>query len=359
MELKESQKDQITTRVEQILRTNFSGPKSEIKIHRDRLNFACPYCGDSTNVHKKRANIYWKNLIYHCYNDGCGKHTNLVSFLKDYNRAINNIEDLSFFLDYIRHNQVITPTKEYLEVNVFQELKDYAIPLSTIKAKLNLVTPSENMKIEKYLKARFMHHRMEHFMYSEKAQQLYIFNLTADKKNTVGWQIRNFGKDRTKYVSFNIEKINHLVLDRKIDLLEDQIVKMNTLSLFFGIFYADFTKPVTIFEGPIDSFLISNSIAITGSDKPTDMFDDISTVRYLFDNDLAGRRVMEQKLKRKKRVFMWNKLMRDFKIQPRLANMKSIKDLNELIEYCWKTKNEAIKNLDKYYTDHPLDIRNV
>jgi hypothetical protein len=134
---------------------------------------------------------------------------------------------------------------------------------------------------------------------------------------------------------------------------------MNTLSLYFGIFYTDFSKPVTIFEGPIDSFLVSNSIAITGSDKPTDMFDDISTIRYLFDNDNAGRRIMEWKLKKRKKVFMWNKLMRDYKIQPRLANMKQVKDLSELIEYCWKTKNDAIKNLDKYYTDNPLDIRSV
>lgn len=359
MEITELQKNQIISKVELVLRDNFSGPKSEVKLHRDRLNFSCPYCGDSTNIHKKRANIYWKNLIYHCYNDGCSKHTNLVNFLKDYDRSISNIQDLTFLLDYIRTNQVVKVTKEYLEVNVFQELKEYSIPLSVIKKKLNLVDYTESMKLEKYLKARFMHNRLDHFMYSKKMDQLYIFNLTPDKKSTVGWQIRNFNPAMTKYVSFNIEKINHLILDKKIDLSEEQIIKMNTLSLFFGIFYTDFSKTTTIFEGPIDSFLISNSIAITGTDKPTDMFDEIRTIRYLFDNDVAGRRTMEEKLKRRKKVFMWNKLVRDFKIQPRLANMKTIKDLNDLVEYCWKTKNEAIKHIDKYYTENPLDIRSV
>ena len=359
MEISEAQKNQITSRVESVLRENFSGPKSEVKFHRDRLNFACPYCGDSTNIHKKRANIYWKNLIYHCFNDGCSKHTNLVSFLRDYNKAVQSTDDLSFYLDYIRQNQVVVVTKEYLEVNVFQSLKDNSIPLDVVKKKLRLLSPSENMKIEKYLKARFMHNRLEHFMYSEKYDQLFIFNLTADKKSTIGWQIRNFTPGRTKYVSFNIEKINQMVLDRNIEAPEEEIAKMNTLSLYFGIFYTDFSKTTTVFEGPIDSFLISNSIAITGSDKPTDMFDDISTIRYLFDNDNAGRRTMEQKLRKKKRVFMWNKLLKDFKIQPRIANMKSVKDLNELIEYCWITKNEAVKHLDKYYTDNPLDIRSI
>lgn len=359
MEITESQKNQIISKVESILRENFNGPKSEVKLQRDRLNFACPYCGDSTNIHKKRANIYWKNLIYHCFNDGCSKHTNIVNFFKDYNRSINNKDDLSFYLDYIRTNQVTVATKEYLEVNVFQELKEYSIPLETIKNVLKLVTPNESMKIEKYLKGRFMHNRLDHFMYSEKSNQLYIFNLTPDKKSTIGWQIRNFGDYQAKYVSFNIEKINHLILDKKIEKTEEEIIKMNTLSLFFGIFYTDFSKPVTIFEGPIDSFLMNNSIAITGSDKPTEMFDDISTIRYLLDNDFAGKRVMEFKLKRKKKVFMWNKLLRDYKIQPRLAQMNSVKDLNDLVKYCWRTKNEAIKNIDLYYTDNPLDLRSV
>lgn len=359
MEITESQKNQIIHRVEQVLKDNFTGPKSEVKLNRDRLNFACPYCGDSTNQHKKRANIYWKNLMYHCFNDGCGKHTNLVSFLKDFNRSVSTKEDLTFFLDYIRTNQVHTPTKEYLEVSVFQELKDYSIPLDLIKEKLNLVSPSENFKISQYLKSRFMHLKMDRFLYSEKADQLYIFNLTPDGKNTIGWQIRNFKERKTKYVSYNIEKINHLILDKKIESSEEEIIKMNTLSLFFNIFFVNFSKPVTIFEGPIDSFLMSNSIAITGSDKPTDMFDEITNIRYLLDNDLAGRRIMEYKLKRRKKVFMWNKLFKDFKIQPRLAQMKAIKDLNDLIEYCWKTKNDAVKYLDKYYTENPLDIRSV
>lgn len=351
--LTEAQKIQITNRIESILKEEFSGPKTEIKFHRDRVNFACPYCRDSTDVHKKRANIFWKNLMYHCFNDGCKKHTNLISFLKDFNKQITNKDDLSYFLDFIREHQVMVVTKDYLEVNVFQSLKKYSIPLDIIKSKLKLLSPSENFKIEAYLKSRFMHNRMEHFMFNQKTNQLYIFNLTPDKKSTIGWQIRNFNKDRTKYVSFNIEKINHLIYDRKIDETEEEIIKMNTLSLYFGIFYTDFSKPTTVFEGPIDSFLLSNSIALTGSDKPTEMFDDIPTIRYLFDNDVAGRRIMESKLKRKKKVFMWNKLVRDFKVR------EKVKDLNELAIYCWKTKNEAIKNLDKYYTDNPLDIRSV
>jgi hypothetical protein len=128
---------------------------------------------------------------------------------------------------------------------------------------------------------------------------------------------------------------------------------MNTLSLYFNIALVDFMKPVTVFEGPIDSLLCRNSIAISGVDKPTDMFDEIPTIRYLFDNDPAGRKKMEFLLKKRKMVFMWNKIVRDYKVQ------EKVKDFNDLLKYCWNRKNEAIQNYDKYFTNNPLDIRSV
>ena len=354
MEITSQQRENITRKVETILHANFNGPKADVRVYRDRLNFACPYCGDGNSAHKKRANIYWKNLLFHCYNGGCPKrHTNLIQFFKDNNQQVSSKEELIQFLDYIRENQVVVPTKEYLQYNTFQSLIDYAIPVDTIKEKLKLKAPSENLRIEKYLKARFMHRRLEYFLYDSVEEQLYIFNLTPDKKSVVGWQIRNFKPGREKYISYTVEKINRIILDRSIEREDEEIIRMNTLSIYFNIMIADFTKPVTIFEGPIDSLLCPNSIATSGSDKPTEMFDEIPTVRYLFDNDVAGRRVMEAKLKRKKSVFMWNKIVRDYKIR------EKVKDFNELIEYCWKTQNIAAKHFAEYFTENPLDIRSV
>jgi hypothetical protein len=357
MEITLQKRQEITSKVQRILRGNFSGPKAQEKPFRDRLNFACPYCGDSQDSHKKRGNLYWKNLVFHCYN--CSKHTNLVEFFKDHGESITNKDDLILYLDFIRENQVSVSTKEYMELGIFESLRAFSIPLEVVKDKLGLVEPKENLRIEKYLKGRFMHNKLNFFMYDPTEEQVYIFNLTSDMKNTVGWQIRNFKPGREKYISYNIEKINQMVLNRTIELPDEDIVRMNTLSIYFNIALVDFTQPVTIFEGPIDSLICKNSIAISGVDKPTEMFDDIPTVRYLFDNDYPGRKQMEYQLKRRKTVFMWNKLVRDFKVQPRLANMKSVKDFNDLLKYCWNTKNDAIKNFDKYFTNNPLDIRSV
>jgi hypothetical protein len=353
MEISITQQDNLIRKVETILRSNFDGPKSELRVYRDRINFACPYCGDSNDPYKKRANVYWKNLFYHCYNGGCQKHTNIVQFLKDFNQSIGNKEDLVQYLDKIRENQVSRNSKEYLQHTVFRNLIQYGIPLQEIKQKLELIDPSESTKINNYLKARFMHRKMHHFLYDPKEEQLYIFNFASDLRTVIGWQIRNFRKGREKYISYNIEKINREICERGIDLPDEEIIRMNTLSLYYGIMLANFESSVTVFEGPIDSMLISNSIAISGADKPTQMFDEIPTIRYLFDNDVVGRKFMEKKLKRKKTVFMWAKLLKDYKIKDK------IKDFNELIVYCWKNQNEAVKHTNKYFTSNPLDIRSI
>jgi hypothetical protein len=353
MEITEEQKSRLISRTESVLRNQFQGPKTEIRIYRDRINFACPYCGDSHEAHKKRANIYWKNLFYHCYNGGCQKHTNVVQFLRDFDQSVANKEDLVIFLEKIRENQTAQIRREYLQSSVFSNLIEYGIPLSTIKSSLNLKDVSENERLKRYLKARFMHKQFHNFLFDPIEEQLYIFNFAPNQNIVIGWQIRNFRKGREKYISYNIEKINRLIMNRSIDLPDEEIIRMNTLSLYFGIMRVNFEIPVTVFEGPIDSMLMSNSIGIAGADKPTDMFDEIPTIRYFFDNDIAGRRIMEKKLKKKKTVFMWNRFLKDNRIQ------EKIKDFNELVDYCWKNKNDAIKNTSKYFTSNPLDIRSV
>ena len=353
MDITEEQKSRLISRTETVLRNSFQGPKTELRIYRDRINFACPYCGDSHDAHKKRANIYWKNLLFHCYNGGCQKHTNIVQFLRDFDQSISNKDDLIIFLDKIRESQISQVKREYLQSSVFTNLIKYGISLSNIKTKLNLASVSENSRMERYLKARFMHKNLHRFLFDPIEEQLYIFNFAPDEHTVIGWQIRNFRKNREKYISYNIEKINRMILNRSIDISDEDIMKMNTISLYFGIMKADFEKPVTIFEGPIDSMLMSNSIAITGADKPTEMFDEIPTIRYLFDNDIVGLRTMERKLKKKRTVFMWNRFLKDNGIR------EKIKDFNELVEYCWKNKNDAIKNTNSYFTSNPLDIRSV
>lgn len=355
-------RENITNKVKSILVKEFgSGEKSHVKEGYDRLNFACPYCGDSdSNKRKKRGNIYWKNLNFHCFNSGCSKkHGTVIDFLKEHNEKFTNIDNLKTVLDYISENTVVKKRADYLEFGSMKKLNELAIDRDVLKKELNLIEV-KGCKRWNWLKYRMVHKRQEYFLYDDKRDKLFILNLTPDKQKVIGYQIRNFGKYDRKYISSNIQAMHLEILKNKILIPEAEMQKINTLSIWFGIMEINWTTDITIFEGPMDHLLYpGNSLALSGVEKDTTSFDDIERVRYFLDNDRAGRKVMEKKLKERKQVFKWIAFMRDHKIQPIKAEMKEVKDFGDLINYFKFTKQKGFENINKYFTNNPLDIRDV
>ena len=64
----------------------FGNDPQRLKIYQggNRLNFCCPYCGDSKDAKKKRGNLYVDTLTYKCYNGGCAVFKNLNQFTRDF-----------------------------------------------------------------------------------------------------------------------------------------------------------------------------------------------------------------------------------------------------------------------------------
>ena len=60
----------IKSLVQNVINKEFSNQhKRRIDEYADRLNLACPYCGDSSkSVYKKRGNLYFNKLFYICFN---------------------------------------------------------------------------------------------------------------------------------------------------------------------------------------------------------------------------------------------------------------------------------------------------
>ena len=130
----------------------------------------------------------------------------------------------------------------------------------------------------------------------------------------------------------------------------------------------DFQRDVTMFEGPIDAMFIKNSIGLATATRSTEEFDEIPTVRYMFDNDDTGKKKMMQKLKRGKKIFTWEKFFKDTKINmtwdqyissvsknERDKYPKQIGDLNDLVIASWLTKNKCLSNINEYFSDSKLD----
>jgi hypothetical protein len=131
---------------------------------------------------------------------------------------------------------------------------------------------------------------------------------------------------------------------------EEEIEKLNDISTLFGVLNIDFTRPVTVFEGPIDAKFMANSIALCTVGRSVEQFADIPTIRYMFDNDQSGKKAMMSLLKTGKEVFMWSKFISDYKLQE-----YKIKDLNDLVLICYKNKLDAYKYISNYFSSNTLD----
>lgn len=352
-------KDKIKQGVQKILNAFFiSGPKTEIKDLHNRLMFACPYCGDSDiNKRKKRGNLFWDTLYYHCYNGGCNVHKPLYLFFEDFNVNIL-VDDKLAILDYIKKNKSkYTNNSDVLEFDFFKKLNELSVPIDLFYKITDTVPAFKSKEAIQILKQRLLINKLEYF--SWKKNKLFILNLTSDKKNVIGYQIRKISNDDScKYLTYHIERLrqqaNLSILDKCKN--EFELNKLNKFSTIFGILTVDFTKTVTIFEGPIDSMFMQNSIAMTGVTKNSDIFDDIPTVRFFYDNDESGKKAAIQKIKNNISVFLWQKFINDFNLKKYINKGNILKDLNDLVKMCYQNKLDYYKYLDNYFSNKIIDL---
>ena len=324
--------------------------KQKIKEMPGRINFACPYCGDSHNEsYKKRGNLYWTTLQYHCFN--CGIHSDVYSLLKDNHVKFKDTNDSIQVLDYIKDHKISVEDVDNIQHGIFKKLYDIAPTRSELKKGFGLVEIEPGDAPYLYLKNRLLSHKLNHFLYSPSDKRIAVLNIAPDDK-IVGLQTRALDKKRnTRYLTYDIEKISQ-ILKKDIESVDEELAAIKKMSTLFGIMTVNFQVPVTIFEGPLDALFMNNSLALTSVSRSTVVLDEIPTVRYMFDNDKPGKTKMLEKLKNGKQVFVWSKFLTEYNLD---KYHKPIKDLNDLVIASWRDKNQGIKNLDSYFTNSKLD----
>lgn len=342
----------ITDKIIRVLKLNHSDAEKQTVLDgRKRLNFACPYCGDSTvDKRKKRGNLYWDDLFYHCYN--CSVHISLDLFLSEFNESLENNDKIDV-LNYIQANKKIVTYGENLDFYLFETINELALTFEEISLAFNVYPINElSYRVYPYLKSRLLHNKLERFGYNPRTKELYIFNMNRDN-NVVGFQVRCL--DQTggpKYKTWNLERIyDRLKRPLSANYSEIDINNLNKISMIFGILTVDLSREFNIFEGPIDAMFMNNSIGLTGVKKQILDFNEIPTARYFFDNDIEGKNKMIEKIKMGQSVFLWAKFISDYNLPG-----KSIKDFNDLIKYEYKNRKGCLSNLDKYFSNNHLDM---
>lgn len=314
--------------------------KREIQPKHGRLNFACPYCGDSTqDTRKKRGNLYLNDgLFFKCYN--CGKYRGVQKFLKDFNVGLDADE-----IVLVREMEK-TAYKNNLSLDpmIFldrENLVHWGIEREDIERKFKLV-PLDRTKIFVYLKKR-LQPDMTRFSWNEEKQQLYIFHQIPDTTKVLGYQIRNF-KAHPKYLTFKLSRV-YEELGKEVP---EEVYEIDDISTTFGILELDLSKPITVFEGPLDSFLYKNSAATCSSN--IDFPIPLGNLRYMYDYDKAGKEASIKKLGQGSPVFLWQKLLSDMGI----LNINKKVDLTDFLILC-KRKGLKIPKLSTYFSQDKYD----
>lgn len=351
---------------EVVVKAHHEPAKQMIKEMPGRLTMACPFCGDSSTDHKKkRGNLYWDTLQYHCFN--CGEHSNAYQLLKEHHVKFQSTDDSIQIIDYIQEHKMESNTIEVLEHDVFKLAYDLAPTRAELREWFGFREIEPGDPAFFYLRNRLLSGKLDRFMYSPKDKRIVVLNL-APKDKVIGFQTRSLiKKANSRYLTYDLAKI-YEEAEKELVLSEEELASVKKVSTIFGIMLVDFERDVTMFEGPIDSMFIPNSIGLATAGRSTEEFDDIPTIRYMFDNDATGKKKMMEKLKRGRKIFIWEKFLNETKIEKEwelyLKNTdqdnrdkypKQIGDLNDLVIAAWLTKNKCLSKLTDYFTNSKLD----
>jgi hypothetical protein len=350
--------------VQDILYTNHKHEEKRklITQKENQLEMACPVCGDSrTNPTKKRGILYLDSFKYYCWNGECNaKYWTVFKFFKHFGKKIDNVEHINEIQETINKSKKERKTSKLIEsAEHFEYLHNNAIDIKLIENHFLLLESNDCDWGLEFLKSRLLHRFSDRIRFRINRfgnKEVWIFNKINANDKVVGLQIKNldFG---SKYTTKTFPKlVQEMNLNVKLPENPDFLEKITTFSTIFNIFNVNIDKTITIFEGPLDSFFINNSVATAGASKLKTFFDGLDNIRYWFDNDSTGKISCIDKIKTNNPSFLWKK----FFLENKYTN-KKIKDLNELIVYVYNNldKKESIMNINEFFSKNKYDIYNV
>ena len=261
------------------------------RVKADLYNFRCPLCGDSQkNKNKTRGYIYpvKNNTNFKCHN--CGASLSFNNFLKELDPTLHKQYTLEKFKEgHTGRNFVVDEPKFEFAKPVF-------------KKKLDLPKASEVSIAREYLEKRKLNPEKFYFAHKFKewtnTQKQTFSNFYKDEcriiiplydteSNLIGFQGRALESSPNKYITV---------------MISDDAPKI------YGLENVDSTKPIYIVEGPFDSTLVENSVAMCGADVDIGTFG-WSDYIYVFDNEPRNREIVNRiskTISRGDKVIIWS-----------------------------------------------------
>lgn len=253
-------------------------------------NFRCIICGDSdTNKTKARGYIYEKKgrLLFHCHN--CGASLSLANFIKTVDQNLYNEMQLE------RIQEKKTPEQLDYEQFVEKMKKPVFLKSGPLKGLKKVSQLSPDHKIKKFVVNRMIpnpyHAKLfacPNFMtfvnglipnkFSEDAlkhdEMRLLIPFFDEDKNLHAFQGRSLRNNKTKYIT--------IVLDESKPKV-------------YGLDTVNFNEKVHVFEGPIDSMFVPNTIATAGGEMiPALKSFDKSKLVIVYDNEPRSKETIKK-----------------------------------------------------------------
>jgi hypothetical protein len=338
-----------------VLASEFSSDiKREPRSHSDRIAFSCVYCGDShKDPRKKRGNIFSATMQYHCFNGDCNAHMSVYNFFKDKHLLSNFTPAEQSYMKETGSNRLIDLKKIKstlgLETFLSDEISDLSVDREFVMKTMKL-QEIRGSRIERYLRER-LQTDFHKFGWEPKKGLLYVFNLTGDMGRVAGLQIKTFNK-RNPYLTWKATRL-HEELGIFKEENRESLEKMDFLSNIFGIFQVDLNKTITVFEGPLDSFLFPNALALCSAKNSLPF--EIEGARYFYDNDTTGKEWSMRRIEEGKSVFLWKKYIQENEL---ILFDHKIKDLNDLLIFIKRSKKPC-KRFADYFSGDRYDMIHI
>ena len=346
-------REQIIPVVTNILRKEFPNNtrRQTVRRYPDRLNFACPFCGDSAHDDsKKRGNIILKGQyknMYKCHN--CGISMPLRKFFDKFGLTGNISADASLYLmqtkrTYDYSTSIAKNSDLLVEI---EEIEQLAINRELLKSRLGLIETNVPSKGKTYLVGRHQFD-FKRFLYSPHNDEIFVLNLTP-KGNIFSFQVRSLKPNfkGPKYKTFCLSNIYSTFFNVTDDAELERYRVYDSLSMLFNVLTVDYSIDVFVTEGPMDAFLIRNCIAACGGSKKIPLDVDLY---YIYDYDEAGKKYAIEAINEGRKVFLWTKFAHDMALPPR-----NKWDWNDLVTYCSQNGIKMPNHID-YFSNNPLDI---
>ena len=225
------------------------------------INFSCPLCGDSSvNQKKARGYIYDKKgkALFHCHN--CGATMAVPNFIKTLDQNLYN----EYVVEKLKNEK--SPEQIDLEAFVDKMKKPIFLKEGPLKGLKKVSQVSHTHPVKRLVDARRIPTPYHSKLFVCPNFKLFTNNLVPSKfsddslardetrllipfissdKKVHAYQGRALGESKVKYITI---------------VLDDSVPKV------YGLDTVDLTKRTYVFEGPIDSMFVPNSIATAGGD---------------------------------------------------------------------------------------------